>query len=177
MFTRILVATDGSDHAQRALDVAGNIASRFDADVVVLHVFSTAEMNEAMRHLAEVEHLMPAQRQVLSADSDITSAQGLPIDPVDKIGDYGVMYQAAEKIGQRLADEGAEIARKAGASKVKSVAREGDPAEEILNFIEEQNIDLVVLGSRGLGTLSGLLMGSVSNKVNHLSDCNCITVK
>jgi nucleotide-binding universal stress UspA family protein len=64
MFNRILVATDDSDHAQRALVVAGNLASRFDSDLIVLHVFSCAEMNKAMRHLAEVEHLIPNCRKI-----------------------------------------------------------------------------------------------------------------
>jgi nucleotide-binding universal stress UspA family protein len=177
MFSRILVATDGSEHAQRALVVAGNLASRFDADLIVLHVFSCAEMNEMTRHVAEVEHLVPARRQVVGSDLSMTAMGGLPLDPANETDYYGVMYQAAEKIGQQLADDGAKAARKAGASKTESVAREGNPAETILKFARDAKIDLIVLGSRGLGSLKGLMMGSVSSKVTHLSECCCITVK
>jgi len=177
MFNRILVATDGSEHAQRALVVAGNLASRYDADLLVLHVFSCAEMNEATRYLAEVENLIPSHRQASLSNLGVMGAEGLPVDPNEATSAYGSMCLATEKIGQRIADDGVTVARKAGASKVKSVALEGDPAKVILNVIVEQKIDLVVLGSRGLGTLKGLLLGSVSSKVNHLSDCCCITVK
>ncbi len=37
--------------------------------------------------------------------------------------------------------------------------------------------DVIVMGSRGLGHIKGMLMGSVSHKVNHLAECTCITVK
>jgi len=177
MFKKILVATDGSNHAERALVVAGNLASRYDADLLVLHVFSGAEMSETMRHLAEVENIMPAHREKTVSDLGIMGPTGLPLEPAEEMEGYGVMFQAAEKLGQRLADDGTEVARKAGASKVTSIARDGDPAEVILETAKENEIDMVVLGSRGFGTLSGLLMGSVSSKVNNLSECCCITVK
>jgi nucleotide-binding universal stress UspA family protein len=120
---------------------------------------------------------MPARHQKPLSDLGVTRAGGLPIDPVEEIYDYGAMYRAAEIIGQRLADGGTRVAREAGASKVNSIAREGDPAAVILDVAREEKIDLIVLGSRGLGTLQGLLVGSVSSKVNRLSDCCCITVK
>lgn len=177
MFRKILVATDGSEHAQRALAVAGNLASRYAADLIVLHVFSCPEMTQTLRHMAEVEHLMPVRRRASARDDDMVWASGLPIDPKEETDDYGVMYQAAERIGQRIADDGAKAAREAGAPKVKTVVRKGDPAEVILNLARNEKADLVVLGSRGLGTLKGLLLGSVSSKVNHLAACSCITVK
>ena len=177
MFSKILVATDDSEHAQRALVVAGTLASRFEADLIVLHVFSSAEMNETTLHMAEVEHLMPARLQASGSGLGIVGATGLSIDPIYETDNYGVMYQAAEKVGQLLADDGANVARKAGAPKVNSIAQHGDPASVILDVAQHDKIDLIILGSRGLGTLKGLFMGSVSNKVNQLSDCCCITVK
>ena len=53
----------------------------------------------------------------------------------------------------------------------------GDPVKEILRHAEEDAANLIVMGSRGLGDLQGLLMGSVSHKVSQLSPCSCITVK
>lgn len=48
---------------------------------------------------------------------------------------------------------------------------EGPPAEAILRFAESRSVDLIVMGTRGLGQLSGLLMGSQSQKVIQLSRC------
>lgn len=46
--------------------------------------------------------------------------------------------------------------------KGKFVVREGSPVDEITKMAEEENVDLVVVGSRGLGNVSGYLLGSVS---------------
>ena len=53
----------------------------------------------------------------------------------------------------------------------------GDPAAAILEVAKGRKADLIVMGSRGLGDLQGLLLGSVSHKVGHLADRTCITVK
>jgi nucleotide-binding universal stress UspA family protein len=44
----------------------------------------------------------------------------------------------------------------------------GDAPEIIARYIEDQNIEQVVMGTRGLGTVSGMLLGSVTTKVLHL---------
>lgn len=53
----------------------------------------------------------------------------------------------------------------------------GDPAAVILGLVERESVDLVVLGSRGLGALSGLVMGSVSQKIVQLAPCPVLIVK
>lgn len=53
----------------------------------------------------------------------------------------------------------------------------GDPAAAILEIAEKEAADLVVIGSRGLGALSGLVMGSVSQKLVHLAPCPVLIVK
>jgi nucleotide-binding universal stress UspA family protein len=53
----------------------------------------------------------------------------------------------------------------------------GDPAQEILTHMQKEQVDLVVIGSRGLGTLKGVLMGSVSQKIAHLAPCPVLIVK
>ncbi|MEN6517335.1 MAG: universal stress protein [Methanospirillum sp.] len=53
----------------------------------------------------------------------------------------------------------------------------GDPAAVILGIAEKESADLLVLGSRGLGALSGLVMGSVSQKLVHLAPCPVLIVK
>jgi len=60
---------------------------------------------------------------------------------------------------------------------VKTVAREGQPARPIVEYAKEHDVDLIVLGSRGLGDIGGMLLGSVSHKVGSLSECSCLTAK
>jgi nucleotide-binding universal stress UspA family protein len=64
-----------------------------------------------------------------------------------------------------------------GAPKVEKVLRSGDAAAIILEVANDQKADVIVMGSRGLGNLKGLLLGSVSHKVSQLSQCSCISVK
>ncbi|TMK73863.1 MAG: universal stress protein [Actinobacteria bacterium] len=79
---------------------------------------------------------------------------------------------------QQLADEmEAETAkrlRKLAAAlpqdvSVTTILRHGDPAEEILKLISEEPIDLVCMGARGRGRVTGALLGSVSTAVLHHS--------
>lgn len=53
----------------------------------------------------------------------------------------------------------------------------GDPAEVIAQFAREHHCDQIIMGTRGLGSVAGLLMGSVSTKVLHLADVPVLLVK
>ena len=52
-----------------------------------------------------------------------------------------------------------------------------DPTANIIEYVKKNNIDAVVMGSRGMSDLKGLLVGSVSHKVSNLIECTCIMVK
>ncbi len=54
---------------------------------------------------------------------------------------------------------------------------DGDPTSEILKYAEENDVDMIVLGSRGLGKLGMLMLGSVSHKVCNIAQRTCVTVK
>ena len=59
----------------------------------------------------------------------------------------------------------------------RCIRARGDPADEILRNADRKEIDLIVMGSRGLGKFSRVFLGSVSNKVLSNAKCTCITVK
>lgn len=58
-----------------------------------------------------------------------------------------------------------------------TVLKRGDAATEIIDYVHKNGIDLIVAGSRGLGNLRSLWMGSVSRKLVHYSDCSILIVK
>ncbi len=65
----------------------------------------------------------------------------------------------------------------AGVKKVESTLERGDAAQAILEQAKKLGVDLIVLGSRGLGNVEGVLLGSVSHKVGQMAPCPCATVR
>lgn len=57
------------------------------------------------------------------------------------------------------------------------VGKSGDPAHEICKYAGEGGFDQVIIGSRGLGTLKGLALGSVSHKVIQLCPVDVVIIK
>lgn len=82
-----------------------------------------------------------------------------------------------EKAGKKVVGSAEDIARGHGFDKVSVSVAGGDPASRIIAYAKDKDVDMIVMGSRGLSDLSGLLMGSVSHKVSHLTSCTCVTVR
>ncbi len=76
-----------------------------------------------------------------------------------------------------MLDAAEERARQHGATDVNRVAEIGDPAARIVDYARHHDCDAIVLGTRGLSDIQGLLFGSVAHTVAHLSPCTCITVR
>lgn len=106
--------------------------------------------------------------------------QGSAADRVMVLGGASIMIHAGreqiEDAGRTLIDAASEIAKENLHDKVTTELRGGDPAAEIVASAKENEADCIVIGSRGLGDFGGLLLGSVSHKVNHSAPCTCITV-
>ena len=68
-------------------------------------------------------------------------------------------------------------AKERGVENVSDAIEDGDPTEQILRHAETDAANLIVMGSRELSDLTGLLTGSVSHKVSQLSPCTCVTVR
>lgn len=61
--------------------------------------------------------------------------------------------------------------------RVDGVVKVGDPAQEIVNYAREEGFSQIIIGSRGMGALKGIVLGSVSSKVLQLADCPVTVVK
>lgn len=150
MIKHILAPVDGSEHANKAVELAGDLAAKYGAALSLLHVLPR---DTAERRLGQL------RRYAASENMNVTEAD--------------LIRAAADE----LLEQAAERARKAGATEVNLLAEEGDPAVVIVEHAEIHKIDLIVMGRRGLGELEGLLLGSISHKVTQLASCACLTVK
>jgi nucleotide-binding universal stress UspA family protein len=80
------------------------------------------------------------------------------------------------KFGERTLEKSRKIALKHEV-KSKQVLKVGKPTNEIINYSKNENIDLIVVGSRGLGKIAKLLLGSVSNRLANHAKCSVLIVK
>lgn len=170
MYKRILVSYDGSERADAALDTAAGLAKLSDAEVHVVHSRLRGNIPEGLARMAKDEGL-------LGPDMLEGTRSGSLMPDLDESG-YG---KASKRLGAALADLLVERARKhlerAGVNKVEVQALNGDPAEDTTNVASEIGADLIVLGSRGLGQLKGLMLGSVSQKILQTAPCACLVVR
>jgi nucleotide-binding universal stress UspA family protein len=86
--------------------------------------------------------------------------------PGDGLAYLGVLEEGLRRAGDAILDKATQAFAGVDAS-VKRVYRSGDPAGEIINTAREVKADLIIMGSRGLGQIGGLILGSVSERVLH----------
>ncbi|MDP6174328.1 MAG: universal stress protein, partial [Rhodospirillales bacterium] len=80
-------------------------------------------------------------------------------------------------VGNLILDEAESIAERHGAKGAERLMRYGEAAKTILQAADDLDANIIVMGSRGMSDLKGLLVGSVSHKVSNLADCTCVSVK
>lgn len=176
-FNRILVATDGSRHSARAAEVAAELAATHDAELVLLHVASPGAPSEEAARIAEIEGVVPKRPSAAGGAmlEALPSAAYAAAPPSARTESTAPEVRCA--IAERLLEEASARACAAGATRVRKVLEFGDPARQILDATERERADAVVLGSRGLGNVRGMILGSVSREVAQNAGCTCITVR
>ena len=137
---RIMVATDGSAGAHRAVEVAAALAKALDGELLIVTVGGNFPGGE-IRQLAHAE---------------------------------GGVGEAEELLCNHILREARERAHRAGARRIGTRTRWGDPAKEIIEAVQGERCDILVVGRRGRGQVAGLLLGSVSQQA--LSRAPCIVV-
>ena len=85
------------------------------------------------------------------------------------------MVNPREDVDSTLREAGETI--EADGVKVDTYAREGDPADAILDVAEEQKADLIVVGNKGMTGAKRFLLGSVPNKVSHHAPCSVMIIR
>ncbi|SMY07022.1 universal stress protein [Flavimaricola marinus] len=144
MFNQIIVAFDGSDHAESAVRAACDIAGRYNAKLHVVHVPQLYDEAFAVGY------------------ATVT----LPVST-----------ETIQESGASMIARAEEIAKEEGKTFASTNILSGPPGDAILSCARDKDADLVILGRRGLGSLRGVLMGSVSQNLAAHADCAVMTVK
>ena len=148
MLMKILVPTDGSDHARKAVVFGSDLASKYNARLYLLHVVSEIEILEDAIGYGKIE---------------TTSKPPLRVY-LQKAGEEMILEAEAEAGKRAVKDIHSKVVR-------------GDPATEIIRLAKAWDVDMIVMGSRGIGKWGGLFLGSVSHRVCHFAECTCVTVR
>lgn len=174
MFKTVLVAVDGSSHAQKALAAAAEIAVKFRARVVLVHTLLRDQAPEDLRRIPEMKGLSKALR------AELLRIERMPVSLAAMgAGDVHIPVprEVLEGLGQQILKNARAVVTRKGVKNVTTKLESGDPATRLLARAKSERANLIVLGSRGFGRLKGILMGSVSQKVGQLATCACLTVK
>jgi len=147
MIKRILVATDASRAANRAVDLAADMAAKYGSSLDILHVVRRMQVPPELLRMARVENIAGREAGVL------------------------------EFVAQKILSGAAARAKKKGTKDVCTAMGDGDPATAIIKHAKRHHADLIVMGTRGLGKVKEVFLGSVSRKVCNLSPVSCLTVR
>lgn len=137
MFARILVGTDGSDTAAKAVAHAVDLAKAGGAEVVVVHSY-------------------PPPR------TDV----GAPFGPSEPYPGVEIGKSILKDVEKHYAD----------GVKLRTILREGEPADVIVDVAEEEKVDLIIVGNKGMTGTRRFVLGSVPNSVSHHAPCSVLIV-
>ncbi len=151
-FQKILVATDLSKCARRALEYATDLAARTGATFFLLYVEDSrpdkeawSDNKSARAEMGALERQEAALKGLFEAvAAEVSKTSGLPALPRDRFF-------------VRVAT--------------------GDPATEILSAAEDAHADLVVMGTHGRTTIKDFFVGSTTERVVERATCSVLTVK
>ena len=150
MIKKLLVAIDGSSHSLKAVDYASAIAASCGARVIILNVVKVHKVKE------------------LSAETrTYAKLEQIP----------GVDLDALKMIAGELVAHAEKKSRDKGVNDIVTQVQEGPVARTIIACAQQNDVDMIVIGSRGLGNIEATLRGGVSHRVELLAKCPVLTVK
>jgi nucleotide-binding universal stress UspA family protein len=128
----------------------------------------------AVRYAIDLARQLGSRLQVVSAYEPVSDHR-LRDEQVEVPKDLQWMVNPREEV-LALLDDAAEDAKSVGVE-VETFARQGDAADAILDVAEEQRVDLIVVGNKGMTGAKRFLLGSVPNKVSHHAPCSVLIVR
>ena len=148
MFERILVATDGSKHSQRAAEAAVEMARLYGSTIIALYVVDIGKEYAPL--------------------GDLTSKSSEEM--------IAGIRSSLQDQGEKATRSVAEMAERAAVPAIRRII-EGYPAQDIIRIAEEENAGLIVMGGMGASGLDRFFLGSVADKVVRSSKIPVLVVK
>lgn len=174
MYKSILVAVDGSDHARKAVEFAVDLAKLYGAALHIVHVLGK-KVPASLQHMVELEHLV--ERRAAGPGEHPGNVPAELAGALQSFTDTERLREVVHAVGELVVAEARRQAEARGVSDLHCSLEEGDPVRAIIAYAKAHGCDLLVLGSRGLGNLGALMLGSVSHKVMQLAEVTCVAVK
>ena len=141
---------------------------------IVVGTDGSQTAGEAVRQAVALAKQLGARLDIVSAYEPVSSAR-LREEAQQVPGDLQWMVNPREDVDATLR-EAAETVEQAGVG-VETFAREGDPADAILDVAEERGADLIIVGNKGMTGAKRFLLGSVPNKVSHHAPCSVLIIR
>ena len=146
-FSKILVPTDFSEDSKLALSYAIELAQKFSAEIVVVHV-----------------------------DQPLAPVMVSELNPGLDVGTMNRIAEEQRLLALRELDQTSAHLRESGV-KSRGLMRVGAPFLEILHAAQTENADLIVMGTHGRTGLAHVLIGSVAERVVNKAPCPVLTVR
>jgi nucleotide-binding universal stress UspA family protein len=140
---------------------------------IVVGIDGSDTASEAVRQATVLARSVGARIELVSAYEPVSDARLRESIVVPQ--DLHWIINPREDVEATLEAAAAEI-REAGVE-VEVFAREGDPADAILDVAEERGSDLIVVGNKGMTGAKRFLLGSVPNKVSHHAPCSVLIIR
>lgn len=145
MYSKILLAMDGSENSKRAAEKALDLKKKWNSEVVAFH---------------SIEHHIIPEQIPMTVPINNTYSYGIPTSVYEEV------EQAYEKRGKQILSDTKELFKQENFEIETRLVKNKSPADYILDIIKEENFDLVVLGCKGEHSrLETILLGTVAQKV------------
>jgi nucleotide-binding universal stress UspA family protein len=148
--SKILVPLDGSDHSDRALDYALDLAEKYLAEIVLL---SVAQPVVATGPIFLTQPMIPPESTAIYVKDIEAAHEKMLLEALKKAKENRPNLTISKKLVN------------------------GRPSDEIVEFAKIENFDLIVMGSRGIGGIKEFFLGSVSDRVADQAHCPVLLVK
>jgi nucleotide-binding universal stress UspA family protein len=146
---KVLFTTDGSDYTKKAGEIITLMPFPDDTEITVLHVITPAFYDIPDKFMTKID---------TSFSEDVKRYNSAELQESERI-----IAQTTEYLGNKF-------------SNIAKLTKVGEPSDEILQTANELNIDIIVVGSKGMGGFRGIV-GSISRYILSVAECSVLISK